>query len=64
MIHGSYMTGIKTGKGAHMKTKASGLSISVYFGICFGLIFIVASIFVIAIVNREMRNKAFFLCYC
>ena len=41
-----------------MKRKTSGLSISVYFSICFGLIFLVASILVIVIVNFQMRKEA------
>ena len=40
-----------------MRARTSGLSISVHFCICFGLIFVVASMLVIAVVNREMRNK-------
>ncbi|MBW8036482.1 MAG: PAS domain S-box protein, partial [Planctomycetes bacterium] len=38
--------------------KRSRLSMSAYFSICFALTFIVASIFVIVIVNQSMRNEA------
>ena len=41
-----------------MGRKKTNLSMSVYFGICFGLAFAVASILIVAVVNREMRKEA------